>query len=194
MPQGIYPGNKGKIIPLEVRLKISRTMKGRPAYNKGKKHTPETLKKMSIAHSGSSNHFFGKIHSFETREKIRQASLRNNPRYWLGKKRIFTQDLINRMAQARKGENNGNWKGGITPLNHTIRNSINYIEWRKAVFERDDYRCYDCGERGSELNAHHTYPFARFPRLRFDINNGVTLCETCHHQTFVYMGNQFQTI
>ena len=60
-------------------------------------------------------------------------------------------------------------------------------QWRKDVFERDDYRCMSCGDRGVKLHADHILPFAYFPRLRFDINNGRTLCVDCHKQTETYL-------
>ena len=87
-----------------------------------------------------------------------------------------------------KGENNCNWKGGITPINMKIRGSKEYKLWRTAVFERDDYTCIWCGQVGGELNADHIKPFSLFPELRFAIDNGRTLCEPCHRTTDTYGG------
>lgn len=64
-----------------------------------------------------------------------------------------------------------------------IRKSKEYKLWRKAVFERDDYTCIWCGQRGGYLNADHIKPFALFPELRFAIDNGRTLCVDCHKKT-----------
>jgi len=44
LSKGRVPWNKGKKWSIEVRQKISRTLKGKP----GRKHNPETIKKMSL--------------------------------------------------------------------------------------------------------------------------------------------------
>lgn len=68
-------------------------------------------------------------------------------------------------------------------LDRLARYSIEASEWRKAVFERDDYTCQLCNTRGNYLEADHIKPWAYFPNLRFDINNGRTLCRPCHDKT-----------
>lgn len=55
-----------------------------------------------------------------------------------------------------------------------------YKNWRKSVFERDKYTCVLCGKVGVELNAHHIMPYAKYEELRFDLDNGITLCKECH--------------
>ncbi len=85
-----------------------------------------------------------------------------------------------------RGEKSYLWKGGITPINKAIRNSLEYSLWRKSVFERDNWTCVWCGQRGGKLNADHIKPFALFPELRFAIDNGRTLCEICHRTTDTY--------
>lgn len=73
-----------------------------------------------------------------------------------------------------------NYKGGISSENHIIRNSTEIKIWRSKVFKRDNYTCQHCNKKGGELNAHHIKTFAKFPELRFDVNNGLTLCKNCH--------------
>lgn len=59
------------------------------------------------------------------------------------------------------------------------RNTPEYISWRKSVFERDGYTCRKCGAKGF-LNAHHIKQWADNPESRFEVENGLTLCEKCH--------------
>lgn len=80
------------------------------------------------------------------------------------------------------------YKGGITEINKSIRSSIEYKIWRTMVFERDDYTCCWCGKRGVALQADHIKPFAYFPKLRFAVSNGRTLCVGCHKNTDSYLG------
>ena len=60
------------------------------------------------------------------------------------------------------------------------RNTRAYREWRDAVKERDVW-CVLCGSE-EDLDAHHIIPAARIPTLRFDVDNGETLCGECHRQ------------
>lgn len=60
------------------------------------------------------------------------------------------------------------------------RNTPEYKNWRTSVFERDGFTCQDCGVTGFKLNAHHKKTYKKHPKLRFDINNGTTLCIECH--------------
>lgn len=69
----------------------------------------------------------------------------------------------------------------LTDAERELRRSLRANkEWRKAVYERDDYTCQCCGNRGGEINAHHILNFADNPDVRTDIQNGITLCKGCH--------------
>ena len=57
----------------------------------------------------------------------------------------------------------------------------------KQVFERDNYTCQKCGDcsgngHAVELHPHHIQPFATNLALRYDLNNGITLCKSCHRK------------
>jgi hypothetical protein len=97
--------------------------------------------------------------------------------------RKFTEEHKQRIANSRKGEKNPNWKGGMTKSYQTGYQTREYKQWRMAVFLRDNFTCQFCGIRGTYLEAHHIKQWAYHPDLRFDINNGVTLCYDCHQLT-----------
>lgn len=80
-----------------------------------------------------------------------------------------------------RGKECWNWRGGKTldKFSHTPEGR----KWRKSVFERDDYTCQKCKQRGGKLNAHHIKEILSFQELKDDIKNGITLCEGCHKKT-----------
>lgn len=82
----------------------------------------------------------------------------------------------------KKGEKCHLWKGGITEKNHAIRGTKEYKQWAISVKERDNYTCQICKVRGGVLHSDHIKPFCLFPELRFDTNNGRTLCKDCHQK------------
>lgn len=97
-------------------------------------------------------------------------------------------------ANVPRGEKHPAWRGGVTPLYKTIRKSPEYIAWRTAVYERDNYTCQECGlspgqGKRVDLNADHIKPFSIYPELRFELDNGRTLCVPCHKKTSTYGGN-----
>jgi hypothetical protein len=63
--------------------------------------------------------------------------------------------------------------------NRTVAGPID--RWRLSVYHRDGFICQRCGDaRGRNLQAHHIIGWAQDPALRFELFNGVTLCEACH--------------
>lgn len=65
-----------------------------------------------------------------------------------------------------------------------------YRDWRNKVFSRDKRKCQMPGcTKKKYLNAHHIRKWASASTLRFDVDNGITLCYFCHkkvtgHETF----------
>jgi len=61
------------------------------------------------------------------------------------------------------------------------RNNPEYKQWRQEIFKRDKHICRinnkDCQ---GKVVAHHILPWADYPELRYNINNGITLCQTHH--------------
>lgn len=81
------------------------------------------------------------------------------------------------------GQNNPAWKGGVTEAKKPRKAAMSrkeYKNWRRLVFERDCHTCQKCQLPSEELHAHHLKPWNNHPELRYDISNGVTLCDKCH--------------
>ncbi len=87
----------------------------------------------------------------------------------------------NWQSEMMKGENHYNWRGGTTSERASDMISREYKEWRKEVFERDEYTCQNCGDKkGGNLRAHHLAGWSKNPDLRHEVSNGITLCDDCH--------------
>lgn len=86
-----------------------------------------------------------------------------------------------KMSLARRGNKNANWRGGLTELVKGIRRSPEFYQWRKAVLQRDNYVCQDCGAIDN-LEAHHIRSIIDYPESIFEFENGLTLCGDCHNK------------
>ena len=91
------------------------------------------------------------------------------------------------ILKSQVGNNNPNWRDDLTDEDRTEMcnkrrlMTPKYNIWRHSVFSRDEYTCQICGSRG-DIQAHHIKRWANHPELRYDINNGVTLCKKCHKE------------
>jgi hypothetical protein len=79
-----------------------------------------------------------------------------------------------------KGAGHYHWRGGVTQANQVWRATGEYKAWRIAVYKRDGFKCQSCGHMSTHLHAHHLQPAILHPELRYDISNGITLCQPCH--------------
>lgn len=91
-------------------------------------------------------------------------------------KRKFCSAACARSGQKRLyGKDNPRWKDGTSK-----KRTGPSASWARAVISRDMATCRRCGATDVELHAHHIKPYADFPELRWELDNGETLCFRCH--------------
>jgi hypothetical protein len=154
---------KGEVMPQEQRDKISKAHKGKPAPNRsywlGKKRSPETIEKFRLAKLGTHR-------TEETKKKISETNKRIGKRPLVGKK-----------------ENHPRWIKDRSKLQIREKKHLDtkYRYWMFQVKTRDKWKCRisnsDCGGR---LESHHILNWIEYPELRYEINNGITLCHAHH--------------
>ena len=188
--KGSVPWNKGISMSDESKIKLSNALKGKKPWNKGKP-TPERIKKKLSAL------LKGRRRSPETEFKKGEFSGNKNP--------AKRKDIRIKISKAKKGkphlnqrgENHPRWKGGLSSPNELFKKSLKYKIWRNKVFTRDNWTCQKCKQRRSPINAHHIHNFSQNHRLRISLNNGVTLCKTCHrdfHKKYGIKDNSYNQL
>lgn len=117
-------------------------------------------------------------HSKEWNQKISESLIGN--KRGLGYR--HTEEAKRKIGLAKTGEKHWNFVDGRSysreSRHHT--NQTIYKEWRMAVFERDEFTCQDCGKNNVYIEAHHIKGWTEYPSLRYDVDNGITLCKDCH--------------
>lgn len=187
--KGNIPWNKGGHHSEASRQKMSETRNGRipwnkglkgcqVGWNKGLKASAETIQKAREAHAGQkpwNTGTRGIVVAWnkgmktpdEVRKKLSQSHLESpflkrgadNPRYIDGRSK---EHEIEREVVSR---------------------SFEYKLWRSRIFKRDGYICQVCRVPSSgKLQAHHKKSFKDFPEERVSVDNGITLCESCHNK------------
>lgn len=162
----------GKDLPKETREKIGKAHKGLHA---GKKN-PMYGKK------GEDNPNYGMKRSKECRKKISENNRRRTVTEETKKKirdALVGRKLSSETIKKISGKNHSNWQGGVPKHIEALRLSKTYRNWRTKVFKRDNHICQICGAN-EDLVAHHISNFTRHPKLRFEVDNGIALCRSCH--------------
>lgn len=84
----------------------------------------------------------------------------------------------------KRGKLSPVWQGGSTPLRQRDYSRSEWKELRKQALKRDNYRCQDCriSIHLKKLHIHHIKSFAKFPELRYRLDNLRTVCVDCHKE------------
>jgi endogenous inhibitor of DNA gyrase (YacG/DUF329 family) len=108
--------------------------------------------------------------------KIKEVTPRRSKGFKFCSKKCKDENHAIRMSKS----NHPNWKGGT---GIRFKRSLEYSEFRKTIFSRDEFRCCKCGEYSpGNLEAHHVYRRRKFPEYEMLPENLVTLCKGCHRE------------
>lgn len=177
-----------------------RSGKNHPMF--GKKHTVESKIKMSIKASGKNNSMYGISLSGKSNGNYKDGRTNKEYRCIDCDTKISTFSGLHgegRCGPCRylirdiSGENNPNWKNGITKIAARIRSLKVYKYWKEACLERDVFTCQDCGNKKT-LEVHHEvsilemikkYNIKNSKQSKSEpafwmLENGITYCLKCH--------------
>lgn len=165
----------------------------------GKHHTDEAKEKNSIAHKRENL-------SEETLQRMRSSHIGNKPTPEMIEKireastgRLHNDISKDKISKAKlRLYQNKRWNAQVTnlingtpitdwisrPSRHYDISQEAYNIWRHAVYERDRRTCRICGTNHCLIHAHHIIPQRINQDLILDINNGITMCRTCHELTY----------
>lgn len=170
---GRIPWNKNKKTGLVPKTAFK---KGQKPWNIGKK-----CPQLSKALKGRKKPPFSKEHKKNIADGHRGKK-------YIRRKIGYQHPNRGRKFPLNSGKNHWHWKGGNSRYYKEGYWSKEYINWRMTIFIRDNYTCQGCQKVGGYLTAHHVKSWAKYPKLRFETNNGITLCEDCHKLTDNYKG------
>ena len=81
----------------------------------------------------------------------------------------------------RKGINHPKYNPLLTNKEREDRRLLpEFVAWRTAIYKRDNHICQICKTKHGPFNAHHLDGWKWCKTRRFDVTNGITLCEKCH--------------
>jgi len=99
-----------------------------------------------------------------------------------------TDEYKSKCSIAKMGSNNPMWDPNKTDeerereINHS-RRFPGYKDFRRKVYERDNFTCKICGDnKGGNLVVHHINGFKWDVKNRLEVDNGITLCTLCHNE------------
>lgn len=175
-------------------------------------------KGFSKNYKGENSNFYGCSHSDETKIKISSTKIKannkgkNNEKY---KSKVVLCEICNKeielppyrtrnathhycsskcrgigVGKYQSGTNNPAYNPDKTDNERLIeRKYLEYYEWVRLVYKRDNYTCQISNKKGGDMVAHHLNSYNWDKEHRIDINNGVTISKKIHllfHKEYGY--------
>ena len=143
---------------------------------------------------GAENPFYGKHHSGVIKKRISDTKKGNSPAWNKGTKGLMSipwnkgKKLPSPWNKGLKlpnqsGDKHPFWIKDRSKLKIDRRHAYDskYKFWMKSVKNRDGWKCRISNQECSGLlEAHHILEWKAHPELRYEVNNGITLCHFHH--------------
>jgi hypothetical protein len=98
-----------------------------------------------------------------------------------------------KQALSIKGENHYAWNPNLTDEERNAKRlTVDYRQWRMTCLRRDWFRCQCCGSEDG-IVVHHKDGYHWCIERRTDVENGATLCTSCHIELHFTYGQKFNT-
>ena len=182
--KGMTPWNRGKkgVYTAETRIKMGLA-------NIGRIPSPDTIEKRRKANIGKIPWNKGIKwedrnfkHSEETKALLKITRAKQDPNTLRGIKHKMPEGFSEAISKRITGEGNPKWIKDRTMLvKKQERNDSAYVDWRKQVWLRDNFTCKIANPNClGKIEAHHILNWKDYPELRYQLNNGITLCHAHH--------------
>src|SRR5699024_1148114 len=93
-----------------------------------------------------------------------------------------SEEYRKKQSESKMGKKNGMWNPNLTEADRMDRagKAMNR-RWVTGVKKRDNNTCVICSASYATMVAHHLNGYHWDVENRYNIDNGVTLCEHCHN-------------
>lgn len=156
-----------------LRMMGNKLCVGRPT-SKHQKEVASRIHKGNKYRESLVSPMKGKQHLEETKQKISLSKI--------GKK--TTDETKKKISNSHMGDKSWNWIKDRTQVVGRHNRNMHDPEYKQFAYKvrnRDEYKCkinnQDCVGR---LEVHHILGWKSHPELRYEVNNGITLCHFHH--------------
>lgn len=174
MPSGVYPRTEAH------SFNLGRKHPNRKPYFKGKAVIPKTC---AFCATGFTTD------CYQPRKKYCSQSCRSKDHADVNRANLLKIDRTKQKAivSQRRGTAHPRWIADRTQIvgRHVRQfHDGDYKQWRKAVCDRDSWKCKLLGDDCSgRLEVHHILTWKNHPDLRYSVDNGICLCHFHHPKT-----------
>lgn len=96
----------------------------------------------------------------------------------------------------KRGKYSWSWNSELTDEereNDRYTNVQGLKTWAKEIYKKGHYRCQICGDKPRGIIAHHLNSYTGHEEQATDLDNGVSICHTHHHEFHKEYGNGYNT-